>query len=104
MKSPLPPVGTPGWVELGGDAYPVTLVKISKGGNKVVVQYDDFRGDEDNGHDYYGIQKWDITRNENGSLGTFNWSPLRNCYVGNGSYDPGSCYFGSWHAKQDPNF
>lgn len=98
-KSTLPTVGTPGYIAIGSDCYPVTLVKISKGGSKVTVQVDNFVGDTENGHDYFGTQVWKITRNPKGRLETFNWSKKYQRYRGSGS-----CYFGRWHAKQDPSF
>lgn len=94
-------IGTPGYFAIGGDAYPVTLIKQSKTGKVIYVQYDEFVADKEAGHDYYGQQKWKFVRNENGRVERFDWSPTRQKYCQGGS---GVVRFGNWAAKQDPSF
>jgi hypothetical protein len=64
----IPKIGTHGCYSIGSDAYPVTVIAVSKSGKKITVQYDSFVGDKENGHDYFGTQVWRFERNENGRI------------------------------------
>jgi hypothetical protein len=97
-----PTIGTHGYYSIGSDAYPVTVIAVSKSGKKITVQYDKFYGDKENGHDYFGQQKWRYERNENGRIEDFRWSDRRKRFQGKGG--TGSVYLNGWFAKQDPSF
>jgi len=97
-----PQIGTHGCYSIGSDAYPVTIVAVSKSGRKITVQYDNYFGDKENGHDYFGSQVWRFERNENGRVESFNWSEKRQKYQGRDGC--GRVSLNGWYAKQDPGF
>lgn len=90
--------GTKGYLSVGSDTYPITAVKVSKSGFKVWYRIEKFEADE--GHDYYGTQKWKIEENPKGRVEVVHWSAARNRYVGSGS----AFFKGMWIARQDPSF
>ena len=95
-------VGQHGTYYIGSDAYPITVIEI-KSPKKIVVQFDDFLGDKENGHDYYGIQVWKILRKENGRTEEFTWKPKKEAFGPKGD-SSGKLILGRWTAKQDPSF
>lgn len=84
---------------IGSDRYPGTLIKISRKKTVLHVQLDKFEAGT--GHDYYGSQKWIITRNPDGDVLKFVWSDLAGTYRHHGT---GCLTLGNWEAYQDPYF
>lgn len=64
----IPKIGDKGYYAIGTDVYPITAVEVSKAGKWVRVRFENFVGDKENGHDYFGIQKWIISENPKGKL------------------------------------
>lgn len=96
-----PEIGAKGCYSIGGDAYPVTVIAVTPSGNKVTVRYEKFKGDIENGHEYYGQQKWIIEEDPKGRTETFSWHPSNKAYRQGGC---GWLRFNGWFAKQDPSF
>jgi hypothetical protein len=97
----VPAVGTKGYHCVGSDTYPVTAVEVSKKGKWVKFRTEKFVGDKENGHDYFGEQKWIITEDPKGRVETAYWSAKRQRYV----VDSSSVFFkGQWFARKDPSF
>jgi hypothetical protein len=101
MTVPKYGVGTPGCYCIGSDTYPVTLIRQSKTGKTILVQFDQFIGDVENGHDYFGNQVWKFVRNTSGRIQRFDWSEKYQKFSQGGV---GSVYLGKWAARQDPSF
>lgn len=97
----IPEVGTKGYYAIGTDVYPITVVKVSKTGAKIWVRTENFIGDKENGHDYFGQQKWIITENPKGRIESAHWSTTGDRYRINGC---GYVGFTGWRARQDPSF
>ena len=94
-------IGTPGYYAIGSDTYPITLIKNT--GRVWTIQFDTFTADKANGHNYFGHQKWLITRNPNGRTEEITWRPRWARFRPKGS-DCGTIKFGQWYANQDPSF
>lgn len=97
-----PAVGTKGYFCVGSDTYPVTLISATKSGKTVKFRRENFVGDVENGHEYYGIQKWIITENPNGFIETARWNEKRQRYLVSGRM--GVYFTGEWYAHHDPHF
>lgn len=98
---PYPQVGDRGTHSIGSDTYPVTCVHVSPSGRVIKVRYESFVADKENGHDYYGQQKWLITENSNGRVDRAHWSPGAQRYRIGGC---GTVRFNGWAARMDPGF
>lgn len=94
--------GMPCTFNVGSDLYPAHVSRISESGKSVWIKRAHFTADKENGHDYFGNQKWIITpepksqeqrvtKRKNGK-----WKIAGNDYMGVG--------FGSARAYQDPTY
>ncbi|UUV46636.1 hypothetical protein [Bacillus phage vB_BanS-Thrax3] len=54
-------VGMPCTFYVGSDAYPAHVSRISESGKTTWIKPAQFVADKENGHDYFGNQKWIIT-------------------------------------------
>lgn len=86
---------------IGSDRYPLTVVAVHRGGLEIEAQYDEAKAAE--GHNYFGDQKWHISRDETGHTERFTWKRSLGCYApkGDGS---GRLHLGRWEFYQDPSF
>jgi hypothetical protein len=92
-------VGMPCTYSSGSDSYPAHVSRISDSGKTVWIKDADWKADVENGHDYFGNQKYIITPNNNREeqavrKGKYGWK--RNKYS--------RVYFGSAHKYEDPHF
>jgi hypothetical protein len=58
-------VGMPCTYGVGSDSYPAHVSRISDSGKTVWIKEADWKADKENGHDYFGDQKYIITPNPN---------------------------------------
>lgn len=85
---------------VGTDAYPAFVSRISDSGKTVWIKRADFTGDKENGHDYFGSQKWICTPNDNRE----EEAVRKNKYGGWQLSKYSRVYFGKARAYQDPHF
>lgn len=89
---------------VGSDTYPGVVVKVTP--CRLEVQRSDFAGDFENGHDYFGSQKWIITENLKGKADTF--TRRGKVSDGHGRFAMKGCNYSwlrhGWSARMDPSF
>lgn len=96
----IPQIGTHGASTIGGDAYPVTVVAVSRSGHRVTVQHDRCR--VVSGSEYTNDAVYEFERNTGGQTEVFTRRP-------NGRYRPvgsqcGGLSLNGWVARRDPSF
>ena len=97
----VPQVGTHGSYGIGSDAYPVTVVEVSKSGHRVVVEQDDFH--VISGTTLDGSAEFGYTRREGGPRRVFTLrSDGRYRIAGAKNY--GGLNLNGWYARRDPSF
>ena len=87
-----------GYYGLGGDEYPATV--IARTAKTITIRHCKWRGDVENGHDYFGNQKWIIEEDENGHVETCHWHPSKGCFVTEG----GCIVVNGHHRYENPCF
>ena len=97
----LPTVGTHGSYSVGSDAYPLTVVEVSKSGHRVVCEQDEYKAVS--GDIYSGNVVYEFTRREGGNRIVFT-RRANGRYRQAGSKTTGGLSLNGWFAKYDPSF
>lgn len=102
-KPTTPTIGMGATAGYGSDCYPFTVIEVSKSAKKIVVQSDSAVMAKDG--EYFGQQKWVITRNENGGRQEFTLRKNgRWVTPGCDMWSTGNLVLGHRHRSEDPHF
>jgi len=101
MTQPAPEIGMGGTYGICGDAYPVTVRRISKSGHMIWAAHDDARVVKGSAHD--GSAEWECTPVPNAAATVVFTRRKDGSYKMRGCTSYGTLYLGVRRRREDPH-